>query len=167
MVATRVAGAGLPERVDARLFAPRATLCNGRLRGPAALSEPRPAAAAAALPCPATDPDWPVDQARRGSLVQRGDQIKRLACGIEPGGVTPAAARHDIAARRQYRGNALGLPVGALGDPDFAWHDRVPVEPLATALLAHRKEGEALGRQVEGAGTRHMLLAIRRNLEAA
>ena len=47
---------------------------------------------------------------------------------------------------------ALGLQVGAIGNPDFARRDRDPGEPLAAGLLAHRETGEALGRQIEGAG---------------
>ena len=60
------------------------------------------------------------------------------------------AAHHDIAARRQHRGDAFGLHVGAIGNADFARLDRDPVEPLAASLLSHFKESEALGGQIKG-----------------
>src|SRR4051794_17353037 len=65
--------------------------------------------------------------------------------------LNPEMAHHlaggERGTRRQHRGDAIGLHVSPIGNADFARLDRDPVEPLATALLAHRETGEALGGQ--------------------
>src|SRR5271167_3900958 len=46
----------------------------------------------------ASDKDRPVDQPAVRRLAEFGEKIDRLALGVEPAGVSPAGAHHDVSA---------------------------------------------------------------------
>jgi hypothetical protein len=95
--------------------------------------------------------DRPVDQAAVRRLAEAGEKIDRLAVDVEPAGVPPAGAHHDVGALLEHPGDAVRLQIGAVGDADLAFNDGDPIERLAALLIGEREEAEALAGKVESA----------------
>src|SRR5690606_4147657 len=97
----------------------------------------------------APDPDWPVDQVTRRPLAELGDEIDRIALGIEPARSLPPGAHNQIGVGFKHRSHSIRLQIGTIGDADFTRCSRNTIEPFTACLPGQFEMAKALAREIE------------------